>query len=178
MKHYYIYYREKCPNYKPKNVIYPRPFSHLTPDGMKWCTRCGQYKPKNSDFTHSTQSKDGLLSVCKKCHKERKKENPLHKVWEHATRIKKTYGITLIQFDELLKKQNGNCALCKKPLDIIMGSNKRKARKPAIDHNHKTGKIRGLLHGKCNSGLGLFDEDIEKLQHAVEYLKKDQEVSI
>jgi hypothetical protein len=74
-------------------------------------------------------------------------------------------GITL-SFEEYLvmvSRQKGVCAICKKI--------NKNGRALAIDHCHKTGKVRGLLCGKCNIGIGLLDDDIKLLQKATKYLK-------
>jgi hypothetical protein len=74
------------------------------------------------------------------------------------------YGITREQFWELVETQNGSCAICgvkpESPTDLH------------IDHDHKTGKVRGLLCQFCNQGLGSFREDPRNLEKAVEYIKR------
>ena len=62
------------------------------------------------------------------------------------------------------EKQGHLCLLCKKPLVL-------ENRKYAIDHDHKTGKFRGILHPHCNSGLGMFRDSVEMLEQAIIYLK-------
>ena len=72
--------------------------------------------------------------------------------------------MTLEQYGEMLKKQNGTCALCDKTK-----SNPHKHL--CIDHDHTTGKIRGLLCDNHNRALGLFKDSIEDLEKALDYLK-------
>ena len=72
------------------------------------------------------------------------------------------YGISVEAYNDMVLKQDNKCALCFKP------SNRRLD----VDHDHKTGKIRGLLCGKCNKGLGLFYDDIDVFKRAVVYLSK------
>jgi len=71
------------------------------------------------------------------------------------------YGITEIQYNEMYSKQNGLCYICNISLNI---------NNEAIDHCHKTNKIRGILCKKCNSGLGMFNDNILNLQNAINYL--------
>jgi hypothetical protein len=79
----------------------------------------------------------------------------------HALSLMYLYGLTVDGYNKLLKKQKGKCFICQqKP------SNK----KLCVDHDHETGEVRGLLCDKCNRGLGLFDDSVERLQRAVEYL--------
>lgn len=81
------------------------------------------------------------------------------------------YGITQEQYDILLETQNGLCAICKK----IQES--KKTKNLYVDHNHKTGRIRGLLCQKCNSAIGLVGESINILEKIINYLKIDAEIS-
>lgn len=75
---------------------------------------------------------------------------------------KRRTGITNEQYEEKLKHQNGVCAICK---DVC-------TRALAIDHNHTTGQLRGLLCNKCNRGIGYLKDDVATLQRAVDYLKE------
>lgn len=79
--------------------------------------------------------------------------------------IRRTYGITLDQYNEMLEDQGGVCAICGKPDEV-------EGRRMAIDHNHDTGEVRGLLCGNCNRGLGNFQDNIEMLEKAKDYLVK------
>jgi hypothetical protein len=79
------------------------------------------------------------------------------------------YGLTLDQYDAMLKKQNGVCAICKKP------ETRSKKNNMCIDHNHKTGKVRSLLCDKCNRGIGYFNESISLLENASIYLRNFEE---
>lgn len=80
--------------------------------------------------------------------------------------LKHAYGITLLEYDQILESQNGVCVIC--------GGINADGRRLHVDHNHKTGKVRGLLCSKCNHGLGLFNDDIETLLGAVAYLEKNK----
>ena len=79
--------------------------------------------------------------------------------------IRRQYGITLEQYNEMLIDQDYKCAICGNEDEV-------EGRKLAIDHCHKTKKVRGLLCGKCNRGLGLFYDDLELLQNAISYLAR------
>ena len=82
--------------------------------------------------------------------------------------LKRTYGITEDQYLSILKKQNGVCAICNKP-EINTRKNGT-VKKLAVDHNHKTQVVRGLLCDKCNRGLGHFNDDCKLLESAMKYL--------
>ena len=69
--------------------------------------------------------------------------------------LKKTYGINLEQFKELVSKQNGLCLICSRALRL--GLNGWTSRFATVDHDHKTGKIRGVLCHRCNTGLAFVE---------------------
>lgn len=104
-------------------------------------------------------------------YKDKSKQRDSQRIWaakrataltRRESKLKYKYGLTLNDFDILLKSQNGRCAICKKkPVVNIYLS---------VDHDHVTGKIRGLLCYYCNTGLGHFKDDLSLLQEAVKYL--------
>jgi hypothetical protein len=78
-------------------------------------------------------------------------------------------GLTEADYDNLVKIQNGLCAICKKP---ETSSNQHVLQKRlAVDHCHKTGKVRGLLCSKCNRGIGYFNDSTDLLYKAIIYLE-------
>ena len=95
---------------------------------------------------------------CKK-HNRQAKQKLRRQNYGYA--LRNLYGVSLEQYEKLLEKQNHVCAICKKP------SKKRLS----VDHCHETLQIRGLLCHNCNTGLGHFKDNIERLQTAIEYLK-------
>ena len=90
-------------------------------------------------------------------------ENNKDKIKENA--IIRKFGLTLEQYNKLLEKQNNCCAICGKHQSELK-------RALAIDHNHTTGKIRGLLCYKCNLGLGYFNNK-NILNNAGSYLNEN-----
>lgn len=85
--------------------------------------------------------------------------------------LKKKYGINLDQYNILLESQNGVCAICKKP-EVDVCNKKGGVRNLAVDHDHVTGRVRGLLCRGCNQGLGNFKENIDALVESVSYLNR------
>lgn len=78
----------------------------------------------------------------------------------------KTYGITLDDYNRRLESQDGRCAICRRlPRKYVL----------CVDHDHKTGRIRGLLCIRCNRHLGAVGDNLERVMKFVEYLKKDEE---
>lgn len=92
-------------------------------------------------------------------------------------RLKKNWGLTLEQYEQMLAEQDGVCAICKKPETALQGNGPRAhvVRYLAVDHDHETGRVRGLLCGACNMGLGQFGDDTEQLMAAVAYLAATME---
>lgn len=74
------------------------------------------------------------------------------------------YGITVEEYDGLLSRQGGVCAICRQPC--------RTGQRLTIDHDHDTGAIRGLLCRNCNAGLGNFNDDPGQLERALAYLRE------
>src|ERR1051325_379040 len=97
-------------------------------------------------------------------HAEWRTNNP---TYMSERQLFRRYGLRMEDWDRLLESQNGLCAICKEPFEI--GSS---GKHPVVDHCHKTGKIRGLLHSNCNTGLGMFKDDVIKLRAAIEYLER------
>ncbi len=85
--------------------------------------------------------------------------------------LRSKYDITLVEYEEFLKKQNGVCKLCglvEKAIDKYWKNLKRLA----VDHCHKTGKIRGLLCSSCNIGIGNLKHNPELLRKAALYCEE------
>jgi hypothetical protein len=79
------------------------------------------------------------------------------------TRLQREFGITLAEYNQMLVQQNGGCAICNR----LPGK-----RRVAVDHDHETGIVRGLLCTQCNQMLGLTRDSVTTLQSAIEYLSK------
>lgn len=82
------------------------------------------------------------------------------KIVKRRSVLKHKYGITLEDYQDLLTKQNSKCAICKREIGLC------------IDHDHKTGKTRGLLCHACNRAIGLLKENEEILKNAIYYINK------
>jgi hypothetical protein len=116
------------------------------------CTICGALK-SSDDFTLVKYDKGerGLSCWCKECQGE----------YQRKLKLKQCFSLTPEEYDAILSKQNGVCFLCGNPPG---------KKRLAVDHDHLTGKIRGLLCGACNQALGVFGDDVTRLQKAINYL--------
>lgn len=86
-----------------------------------------------------------------------------------SANYQRKFGITLEDYDKMLDEQKGICAICKKPESVI--TKYGLVRRLAVDHNHKTGKVRALLCTKCNAYVGMFENE-QHVGKVKEYLKK------
>jgi hypothetical protein len=74
--------------------------------------------------------------------------------------LRSRYGLSLVEYQDLFQKQNGKCAICLKKPRMVLG----------VDHNHSTGKVRGLLCQLCNGYIGHIKEQKDSLKRAIRYL--------
>ncbi len=141
----------------------------------KKCNRCGAVK-SFKEFNRRTGSVTGLCSYCKECavndvttHYAKNRRDP---EWYEKNVVAKKlvkFGLSLNDYKRLLADQNGVCAICSKPeTRKIYG----KTILMAVDHCHKTGRVRGLLCGGCNKGIGHFGDDPSLLVSAADYLRR------
>lgn len=97
------------------------------------CAQCGEFKPWTS-FHKSKRGTRGYHSYCKPC---KLGNNRLYR-----------YGLTDLEFEDIFRAQAGRCVLCAKPMIH---------RTAHVDHDHETGRIRGLLCKGCNAKLGWYE---------------------
>lgn len=135
---------------------------------MKTCTKCKQEK-EEVKFGKRYDYPTKLLSWCKDCERTRKRESAQKKYASPEARAKESlrqklwhHVLTPDQHSELLDTHGGRCAICSSEEPL------------RIDHDHKTGKIRGLLCHHCNVALGHFDDSIPIIEKAIEYLCKNK----
>lgn len=79
--------------------------------------------------------------------------------------LRRYYGITLEEYNKMFEEQNGKCYICDK-------TPQEAGKRLCVDHNHTTKEVRGLLCYRCNSGIGLLQDDKNIIKKAFEYLKK------
>lgn len=146
---------------------------------MKTCVECGEAK-NEEEFYKPT--KGHPRRQCKKCIKEYNRVMHLkrrgtpdfnakkysktkeHKQTERDRFLKATYGIMEKDYEMMFRKQNGACAIC--------SSINLNGRRLHIDHDHKSGRVRGLLCSSCNVALGHVKENISRLHLMQEYIER------
>jgi len=120
--------------------------------------------PNNWYFKETTPSKD-KAAYARKWRKE-------HPRQMKDADLKKHYGITIGEYERMLDEQGHKCLICGN--SEYETHSDGSIRYMPVDHDHATGKIRGLLCGQCNKGLGAFKDDINLLNSAIVYLNKNQ----
>jgi Autographiviridae endonuclease VII len=143
---------------------------------QKRCTKCRQVLPLDQ-FGPNKNTRLRVRSKCRRCESEAAmtwRDANYEKEWD--TRLRRNFGITLEQFRELLAEQNGVCAICGEPPTIVGYRPSRRQGRPrqpilVVDHDHATGKIRGLLCIHCNRGIGFLKDDVATVRAALKYLE-------
>lgn len=132
----------------------------------KVCCRCKEAKPLGA-FHLSKRTADGRDPRCRDCRRLDTAKSPKQPQRSRANTLLKTYGITVEQYDRMLVSQAGVCAICHKPESMgRLGV----TRNLCVDHDHITGKVRGLLCASCNFAIGKLGDDPETIRSAAEYL--------
>ena len=136
------------------------------------CRVCGEEKSLLDDyyFVRKDRALPSSYSYeCKACTVERTTNyNRENSKSVRSQYLKRNYGLTFEEFDAMLSGQDNCCAICKGK--ETYGRHKRFT----VDHNHKTGKIRGLLCNHCNTALGLVGDNIHTLKSMIEYLESHE----
>lgn len=164
---------------------------------MKVCRFCSTGKDISEFYTHPNghQGRDSKCKVCKRLYQKKYRESNhlsvkvANKKWadanpskmreirrrekakskdrEHASHIKRKYGLSRSEYDSMLASQGGKCAAngC-----LETAHNGRLS----VDHDHSTGAVRGLLCNGCNTALGRVSDSIEKLNGLIAYLERNR----
>lgn len=105
---------------------------------------------------------------------DRNRENGYHARWHQEVgywrAVERKYGVTRDQYEEMLTAQDGRCAICGS------ADHGRDGYRLVVDHDHKTGAVRGLLCNNCNRVLGYFDDDPDRMLAAAAYLLSKEDI--
>ena len=125
---------------------------------MPVCKTCGVDKPRKEfrKYTNAGRSRksSGIYRTCKPCH------NDKYRDYKRRWDLENKYGITLEEYNEMAKD---GCDICGKTSEENKGC-------LIVDHDHETGKLRGVLCTVCNTGLGKLGDNVAGLTRALEYL--------
>lgn len=156
----------------------------IEPPIVHRCRKCQVELDEHNWYSSNRPTSSGWVNrICIQCHtaynRERRRlqivseydkggRSYYNTVARERRRIKE-YGISNEHYNRMLEEQSGVCAICGRD-DLS-----EKGKCLAVDHCHKTNKIRGLLCSRCNLGMGIFEDSIVKLQQVIEYLRNNGE---
>ncbi|MFD9637262.1 endonuclease VII domain-containing protein [Streptomyces violascens] len=137
-------------------------------EARKRCRDCGKEKPLDG-FHRKSKASDGRQERCKPCAIalviQWQRENPArHYAKQRSSDLKRHFGMTPKDVEAMFDRQGRACAICHEPEGPGM--------RVVLDHCHISGHARGLLCSLCNTGLGMFQDDITKLARAAAYLDR------
>jgi hypothetical protein len=155
----YMIERRKNPVYAAKNRADVKKWQAANREKAKQLTRewraANPEKNKASQIAWRRRQGAKALSV---------RDKEAYRRYRRAHHINKKFGLSTEQYDAMLAAQGGHCAQCPWP--------DKPYKRLAVDHDHKTGRIRGLLCADCNRGIGLFGDDPARLRAAADYLDR------
>jgi hypothetical protein len=118
-----------------------------------------KFRKKNPDYF----KQEKIIMKARKSALDWYRKNPERSKNNNWNRkLVREYGISRVEYDKMLESQKGLCAICYQP----------DTRKLSVDHNHQTGRVRELLCSRCNTSIGLLDENVERLNNMMQYLIK------
>jgi dCMP deaminase len=141
---------------------------------LRKCRTCGKDLSidKTGDYCNiqcfNSRERNIFEEKCEICqskyvYKVRRKNQWCQSCIQYGRQIKHFYGITLLQYIDILTKQNGCCAVCK------INKAGYKGKRLSVDHNHKTNEVRGLLCDDCNNAIGKLKDDMILAKNALDY---------
>lgn len=150
--------------YEPRRAPKKRP---RIVDFKQVCKGC-RVEKHVSEFPKDKSDYLGIGSLCFPCNRAHAKSWRLRNIEKFKTTNKnahllRKYGLTRETFDALLSSQGYRCAICRTSLEAY--------RHTCVDHNHKTGAVRGILCRPCNSGIGQLRDNPKILRAALKYLR-------
>lgn len=162
-----------------------RPLATPRPDaaeGHSYCSTCRRFWP--IDCFSWDSKRDQPQRVCHECRAAAQRvanRKPSAIRTRRAWALRHRYGVEPEDYRALYADQDGRCRICSMSIPNLLEDLDVDMRQGSgVDHCHATGQVRGLLCRGCNHGLGGFNDDVEKLQRAIEYLnavKAQDEVS-
>lgn len=135
----------------------------------KYCGKCHTWKA-HSEFHRQAAKPDNCAAYCKLCSNSLRKERPVSRLSRLARGLMYKYGLTLREYEAMLEAQGAACAICAVswcPTGRVF----------AVDHDHNTGAIRGLLCMACNTAIGALQDSPARMASAIRYLQKAQRCS-
>lgn len=163
-----------CMNAHGRARYIPHPKPEYHPPAFKKCTGCHEIKPLE-EFAKEPSKASGRGAKCKPCKRildsRRYHARPSEQQRTRNKNLKRNFGITLDDYNRMHVSQNGLCAICGNP-ETSFDARHKVVRSLAVDHDHETGEVRGLLCYTCNMALGFLQEDPIRIQSLLAYILK------
>lgn len=119
------------------------------------CGKCGEIKPLDEFYKNQYR--------CKPCHKAYYKEwNKANEAKRHSYHTRRRYGVDQTEYNRMFEEQGGRCKIC---------NQEQPEKRLAVDHCHRTGKVRSLLCDPCNKAIGLLKDNPSLLRSAANYVE-------
>lgn len=156
--------------------------TYRMPSGARSCKACAAHRrtayrkngyPRQRKLPkcHPDRPHQGK-GLCRSCYERSRRENRD----AHAARLRYNFGLTKEQYDEILARQGGGCAICGRT-DLGAKTGKgRNSKLLGVDHCHKSKLVRGILCHRCNLGIGHLQDDVWLLWRALLYLAEPKYV--
>jgi hypothetical protein len=143
----------------------------------KTCGKCKKHRNLTS-FVKDAKRQDGLYPYCRDCQRQyasqwyqtnrdreleknrKRQRTPQARRQKRESHLQKCYGITVVEYETRRRRQRGLCLICRRYF----------GRKLVVDHDHRTGRVRGLLCIGCNSDIRLFERGTRMVNRIVKYL--------
>jgi hypothetical protein len=130
---------------------------------QKTCSKCGVKQDISNYYLVSKAKGIYPQNPCISCVKKYQKDR-YQKIYEKS--IIRKFDLNSQEYNKMLEDQEYSCKICNTHIDKL-------SKNLAVDHCHITGKVRGLLCSKCNTGIGMLKDDIKLLEKALQYLKSN-----
>jgi len=167
-------YMRKQREINPTSVAqYQRDWARKNPEAVlaktaKWKENHPEHQIRATELRRKRMETDPEYAERKRAQacaaQKRLREREPERVW--STALKSKYGITAEQYNSMLVAQNYGCRICGRP------EHDARSKRLAVDHCAVTGKVRGLLCGNCNNGVGRFQHDVALIERAMKYLQE------
>jgi len=159
---------------KEKNAIWQRDHPELNSKAAKRYRMTHRYTPEQLAQRRIQSRIYYARKVGRPVKKIAKQGTFNRKAYSLSWLLAKRYGLTLEQYDEMNRIQGGRCAICNK----VPAGTSHISRRLAVDHDHATGTVRGLLCGTCNTTIGMIEDRPELLDRMRRYLSKHAQLRL
>lgn len=139
-------------------------YKNYSPFKNETCERCSISKPACEFYIREGKNGMTLQKPCKDCMRLYQKSR---KEIIRGGNLKRVFNLSREEYNAILLEQEERCKICKKHVSEF-------TKELAVDHCHKTNKVRGLLCSSCNTGIGHFKDNVELMNEGIKYLQNSK----